>query len=152
MPFVSRFDNINKKTLTIMSIKKLSLNDFEAVPVHELLEDKGGAEIMHMPNDDGPGGGIIDNCPKCDSRRCNGAAHSSFSEAWGAFMDTIGGALGFGNSYRGAAATGSYYGEVADQWHNYIYGNSPRGGRYPKQGATPQDIWATAYGAGNCPE
>ncbi|NDV17762.1 hypothetical protein GO009_17255 [Muricauda sp. TY007] len=36
-----------------MSIKKLSLNDFEAVPVHELLEVKGGAEIMHMPADDG---------------------------------------------------------------------------------------------------
>ncbi|NDV17433.1 hypothetical protein GO009_15525 [Muricauda sp. TY007] len=36
-----------------MSIKKLSLNDFEAVPVGELLEVKGGASIMHMPADDG---------------------------------------------------------------------------------------------------
>lgn len=143
-----------------MSVKKLSLHDFEAVRKEELLEIKGGyrPHVNHSRHaileeaSGGGGGGSIDNCPKCESRRCNGAAHSSFSEAWSAFIDTIGGALGFGNPYRGAAATGSYYGEVTDQWYNYIYGNSPRGGRYPKQGATPQDIWATAYGAGNCPE
>lgn len=40
-----------------MKTKKLSLHDFEAVPVNELLEVKGGTlALMHMP-EDGQGGG-----------------------------------------------------------------------------------------------
>lgn len=45
-----------------MKTKKLSLHDFEAVPVNELLTVKGGTlALMHMP-EDGQGGGVVGGC------------------------------------------------------------------------------------------
>ncbi len=125
-----------------MKTKKLSLNDFEVMGVEDLLKVKGGyrPSVNHsraailQEGGGGSGGGSTNGCPQCKQAngvngtpipdRCNGSAHSSFSSAWDAFTDFIGGALGMANPVRAAGSAGAYTGNVAAQMDVQGYFNS----------------------------
>lgn len=133
-----------------MTTKKLSLDDFEAVAVSELLLVKGGANGHETPSycpptedcDEGGGGGA-NGCPKCKEanendgtpipRRCNGSSHfsGSIQGAWDAIW-SWGNAIVTGSTANpmatlGAAGVG-YMNNPQQQFNNYYNGYDASGG------------------------
>ncbi|MFS4455517.1 hypothetical protein [Maribacter sp. 2304DJ31-5] len=136
-----------------MNTQKLSLHEFEAVGKIELLKTKGGlADGAPIPlpkkynNRGASGSGGIDNCPRCDSRRCNGSSHSNTNVQSGTYAATGSGIFSAGTGGNPLAAIGAFVvGSLSDFFLDNQIGDYY--GNYSTQGTGSKvDIWADAYG------